>query len=311
MHKYIQNLHFIFILIVLLCNNSASAAAWTQKKGSGQIILSLSNYGSSDYFDSNKKSQSSNVSFNKLEFNPFIEYGFSDDLTIGATPTIQLWRFDKENASSNIFDFRQCGIFNGSNTTQVNATMIETELFIRKKLLDKNNFVLSAQPLIKTPCIYIQNGNVQLLENTTDIELRLLAGYGFKWDPDLLFGSVRRPFSGQHHFMDFEVAYRKRNSQFSDQIKFDTTLGFRARNNLLFLGQVFSTFSTGDEPIRGVFSNGQLLVEKDDFYTAKAQISAIQQVTNDTSLQISFFKEILGKNAGDGSGALVSVWYGF
>jgi ribosomal protein S19E (S16A) len=52
-------------------------------------------------------------------------------------------------------------------------------------------------------------------------------------------------------------------------------------------------------------------MEKDDYYTVKAQASLVRQVTKNTSVQLGVFKEVLGKNSGNGLGATVSLWYSF
>lgn len=304
---------YILPLLILSCSLAAGqvfAAAWTQARGKGQIVATLSGYLSSHYYDEDGKNTKSDVEFEKIEFNPFIEYGITNDLTVGLNPSLQKWNFEKKDGNSSIFDFRQCGVFNNSNNIRVNSYLFETDFFVRKKLLDRNNFVLSVQPLVKTPCLMMSDGIIQLIENTADFELRLLGGYGFKWDPAMLKGK-RRPFAGQYHFINLEAAYRKRNEQFADQIKIDATAGFRFNEDLLFLGQIFSTFSNGKEPIRGIIGNTSLVAEEDDFYTVKAQIAAVRQMSRRTSLQLSLFKEVMGKNSGNGDGAALALWYSF
>jgi hypothetical protein len=156
----------------------------------------------------------------------------------------------------------------------------------------------------------IENGQMKFIEDTADLELRMLGGYGFKWDPKEP-KYKNKPFAGQNHFVNLEAAYRKRNSQFADQVRVDGTVGFHLNDKTLFLGQLFSIFSVGDENIRGVIVNNELFAEKDSFYTIKAQVSGIRQITENTSVQLSFFNEFLGKNSGNGSGVSTSIWYSF
>lgn len=193
----------------------------------------------------------------------------------------------------------------------MDAVYIDSEIFARAKIFSGDNVVFSLQPSIKTPCILYSNGFFTVAKNTMDFEVRALAGYGFKWSPDIDLGFVKRPFAGQNHFINVETAYRKRHPQFSDQIKIDSTVGLRLNKDLLFMSHVFSTFSTGDEPVRGVIGNDGLFVEKDDYYTVKAQASLVRQVTKNTSVQLGVFKEVLGTNSGNGLGATLSLWYSF
>lgn len=287
------------------------SAAWTQNKGEGQLIVNLSGYKSSSDYNDEFKIQKSDTKFTKFELNPFFEYGLADNLTVGLNPTIQNWHFDKSSATDTVYDFRQCGVSSSVDSSTVDAIYIDSEIFARAKFFTTENMVLSLQPLIKMPCILYSNGFFTIAENTMDFEIRALAGYGFKWSPDVDLGFLKRPFAGQNHFINFETAYRKRHPQFADQIKIDASVGLRANKDLLFMTQLFSTLSAGDEPVRGVIGNNGLFVEKDSYYTVKAQASLVRQITENTSLQFGIFKEVLGKNSGNGLGATVSLWYSF
>jgi hypothetical protein len=302
---------FFFLSSLYFTAPDSMSAAWTQNKGEGQLILNLSGYKSSSYYNDEFEIHKSNTKFTKFELNPFVELGVFDNLTVGINPTIQNWHFDKSLESDTIYDFRQCGVASSVDASTVDAFYIDSEIFARAKVFSIENLVLSLQPLIKTPCILYINGFFTIAEDTIDFEMRALAGYGFKWSPDIDLGFVKRPFAGQNHFINVETAYRKRNPQFADQIKIDTSVGMRFNKDLLFMTQVFSTFSVGDEPVRGVIGNNGLFVEKDDYYTVKAQASLVRQVTKNTSLQLGVFKEVLGKNSGNGVGATVSLWYSF
>lgn len=309
MIRFFISLAITFFFIFL--PSDSNTAAWTQVAGEGQLIFNFSGYSSSAYYDENSSSNSSSIKFTKFEINPFFEFGITENLTVGINPTIQNWNFEKEVATDIIYDFRQCGVFNGIEGSNVNAFMMDAEIFARQKIYSNDNFVFSLQPLVKLPCVLYSNGVFIIAEDTVDFEIRALGGYGFKWEPDISLEGVKIPFAGQYHFINTELAYRKRNEQFSDQIRFDATIGMRPRKDYLILGQLFSTFSTEDEPIRGFFGNEGLFVEKDDYYSVKLQTSLVKQMTNSTAIQFGVFKEVLGKNAGDGIGATVSLWYSF
>jgi hypothetical protein len=298
----------LLILTILFIPNFSYASAWLQAKGMGQIINTTSLYLSNSYYDHQGDKQDSGVNFRKGEFSTFAEYGMTDDWTLGGNLSLQDWNFKKKtDLSQTIFDFRQCGLASQNNVENEHVSIVEMELFARKKLWQQDNFILSIQPLIKSPCMVISGGGPQFVNNTADVELRTLAGYGFKWDND----DMRIPFAGQQHFVDFELAYRKRGGQFADQLKLDSTLGLRASKKVLFLAQIFSTISVGDEPVRGVIGNNQLYLEKDSFYSVKAQISGITKLKDNRAVQISLFSEVLGKNSGQGNGVSFSIWYGF
>ncbi len=294
-------------LLVVLCSQSVTySAAWTQGRGDKQLILTVSGYKSSDYYDDNYDSQSSGQDFSKLEINPFFEYGLTDDFTVGISPTLQSLVFKTGQGDTKVYDFRQCGVIGVSDDSEITTQILEIEAFARYKLLDKNNFVLSAQSLVKSPCILHSEGNFAIVDATTDVEIRALAGYGFKWAPDFLDDDTK-PFAGQYHFANIEVAYRKRPSRFADQVKIDSTIGLRYKSDLLFLGQLFTVISTEKE----VVEQTDFFSREEGYSSAKLQLSAIQQLTKKSSIQVGLFKDMWGRNAGNGAGVLVSLWYGF
>jgi hypothetical protein len=142
--------YFLLILIIACFHaNLVSAAAWTKAEGSGQFIGTLSGYFSNHYFDREGNSRSSDVFLQKFEVNPFLEYGITDDITVGFNQSIQNWNLKKKNVALSVFDFRQCGLYSNGNIQNVSEYVSEIDLFLRKKLWDKDNLVLSVQPLIK------------------------------------------------------------------------------------------------------------------------------------------------------------------
>lgn len=299
----------IFFLILLLSAGQANSAAWTQAKGDVQLISNLNFYTSSHYFDENEDVKKSDTNFYKWEINPFIEYGIREDLTIGINPNLQKWIFSQQTPTAFLADLRQCNVAIPAGESKVSALVFEAEIFARKRLWEKGGFVFSVQPLIKMPCLFYNSGQFDLVENTIDYEMRFLSGYGFKWNPDISIGGLKVPFSGQYHFVNLEAAYRKRGKNFSDQLKIDSTIGFRAKPNLLIMGQSFFTKSIGDESVNQEIFGTSL--RDDDFYALKLQLSSIRQLSTSTSIQFSSFYDAKGKNSGAGFGSTVSLWYRF
>lgn len=288
---------------IVYLSSDAYAAAWTQGKGIGQMILSLGGYQSSHYFDQNGVIQDSRNTFTKYEINPFFEYGLTDDITIGANPLIQHWQSEKPNTSLQNNHSGDCDA-----TGNTSGEIIESEFLVRKKLLERGNTVLSIQPLFKTPCIRINDASISTIWNSYDLELRLLGGYGFKWESD----GRMRPFAGQYHFVNLETAYRKRNGQFSDQIKIDGTAGFRYSEDILILGQFFSIISTGEENVGSIeVQKGIYSANIDNYSNLKLQLSGVMQIAKASSFQLGVYADVMGKNYGQGSGVMASLWKGF
>jgi hypothetical protein len=300
-----RKLSYTVFVIILSYVNISYSAAWTQKKGGNQTISTTSQYSSKKSFNNGGNSKSSGVGFTKTESNFFFEYGWYDDLTLGFNSTIDSVEYTKNKAADAVYDFRDCGIVIAGGSNYATSKTTRFDVFLRKKLYDKDSFVVSFQPLIQTPCIE----NSRMMSGVPDIEMRLLGGYGFKWQP--ADDEIIRPFAGQYHFVNVELAYRKRDSKFADQLKLDSSAGFRVNDKLLFLGEMFHTFSMGEENVSGVVANNVLYTEHHGYYTIKAQVSAIAQVTKDSSLQIGFADELFGRNSGNGTTLSGSLWYSF
>lgn len=302
---------FLLTLAMFLTGKQTHAAAWTQSQGKWQAIFSSTAYESTSSFDRRGKVTGSGTNFNKYEINPFFEYGLRDDITLGINPTLQHWQISGNSDTSKAIDFRGCGSSNIITGNQSSGQIAEAEFFIRKRLIEIGNAVFSLQPLVKTPCVLIRDSGVDISWNTYAAELRALAGYGFKWDP-ILLGSKMRPFAGQYHFADLEVAYRKRPSNLSDQVKIDGTLGFRFNANILMLAQVFSVISAGEENVGKVETSPNVFTPLIDNYgDMKLQLSGVVQATKTSSLQIGIYSDVLGKNYGAGNGVIISLWKGF
>lgn len=282
-----QRLVFITVaLFVWGVAQSCLASAWTQKEKSGQFIGSISFYHSSSFFNENGNKTESKP-FAKVDLNPFFEYGMTDDLTVGLSPSFQ---YIQQKQSQDL---------------QANATFAYGEFFLRRKILEYKQLVVSFQPLVKLPGWYGGGEEPRFGNRQIDGEARLLAGYGFQWD--VAQDGVKRPYAGQYHFVSAEIAYRKHIEDNADELRFDTTLGVRPYPGWLVLGQVFSIFALSDDKMASrVFENNTV-----GFSLVKLQGSMVKQVTDDTSLQVALFKDVWGENTGNGVGGLVSLWYNF
>jgi hypothetical protein len=276
---------FIFI-IYLVASNPALAAAWTQGDGIGQAIFSIDSYGTSSVVK-NSNMENATSRFSKYTLNPYIEYGLRSDITIGANPILQNWQS------------RLLGVTTSGQT-------VESEFFVRKKLLEPGNAVFSVQPMVKIPCVAISGPLNNLGCSSYDLELRLLAGYGFKLEQKISDGTIR-PFSGQYHFVDIETAYRKHTDGIADVIKIDGNAGFRYSESVLLLGQFFSTISTGSSTMK--------IDSADRSKDLKLQLSMAVQTGKSTSLQVGVYQGFASRNSDNGhenyQGLLLSLWKGF
>jgi hypothetical protein len=201
-------LYFGLILSIILAIPVLSlAAAWTSPEGETNIFNSFTYYETAHFLDQDGKSIPQ-AKFLQYTYNPYIEYGLENDLTLGASP---LFEYQTEKGD-------QSSAFYGS------------DIFFRKKLYEDGAQVFSLQPQITIPGLYNGSALPQIGAKVFANELRLLHGYGFA-------------ALDQNHFTDLEIAYNKRYGA-NDQVEFDATLGLRFTEDLLLLNQIFSTFST-------------------------------------------------------------------
>ena len=180
-----QNLKFkrtvITVLFLLFFVQNSFAAAWVKKKGEGQFINNLFYYTTQSYNDSsgNRVNQDR---FSKIDYNPYVEYGISNDVTIGISPSFQ---YLKQNGEDNL-------------------GLADTEIFARKKIWENSSSIFSLQPLIKLFGPYSEEDNLAFGKKQIDVEMRALYGKSFS-------------IFDENMFANLETAYRKRMEAPSDE----------------------------------------------------------------------------------------------
>jgi hypothetical protein len=263
-------LPIILFGIAVLLPLSSMAAAWVLPKGKYEVLHNYFFYTASESFDSDGNT-SKNKRFSKHEYNPFIQYGVREDLTLGVSPSIQYLTQD-----------------------QTEFGLADAEVFLRKQLWKGNKGqVASVQPLIKLYGPYDEDASPALGQKQIDIELRGLYGAPFS-----LFE--------QWHFYNIEAGYRHRFESPGDEWRIDSTLGLRADENNLVLLQLFSVISVDKSA-----NNQLALANSSDFTLHKLQASYVHTLDEKLSLQLGGFTHIAGENTGAGGGILFSVWTHF
>ena len=132
----------LLAMVTYFAADCAKASAWMKKKGERQLAVTTSHYKADKYVNTHAW-KTSIPAFRKSEVNPYLEYGVSDALTVGA----------------NIFLDE---VSQGGNT---NYALTDTELFFRRPLYSGNALKISYQPLIKLPSISssVANGRLEPL----------------------------------------------------------------------------------------------------------------------------------------------------
>ena len=266
-------------LTLATTTGTAHAGAWTLPKGSGQVILTNLYYWAQDEFSKsgNRHGFSNDGEFTKYEFNPYIEYGLRDDLTLVLNTFVRRVSFTNE--------------FSG----EVNFGLADPELALRYRLSPPDaQTIWAVQAALKFP-VAVPHDTPPLGNEQTDAEARLLVGRGFN-------------IFGRWAYWDVEVAYRFRDEAPADEIKLDLTLGVSLTDDWLVIGQFFATRGLRNGETIQVQGNPTLDTNYDLY---KAQLSVVYQLTKSTRIQVGYQRDLAGRNTGAGQATLLSLWFRF
>lgn len=249
---------------------SAHGGAWTQPAGHGQVILNGFYSTSHSYYD-NRGRKFSQPAYSKYEINPYIEYGLTDSITLGANLSAQA----------------------AKQSDYFNTGLGDSEFFARLHVAEIHGLQISLQPLVKLPSPESRDEFPMIGSRHPDGEIGLSLGYGF----DLF---------GQHHFANLDTAYRHRLGAPKDQLRLSPTLGIGLSQHWMVLPQLFITRRT-DAPANAGFTQST----GDDYSETKLQLSAVYRMNSHLTLQAGAFSQLKGKNTGSANGVLLGVWRSF
>lgn len=262
-------LHGMVCLYLTMLTQAAHAGAWTQKAGEVQLINQFSYYRSNEYRDLNGHTRPQ-PDYAKWEWNPYLEYGYDDATTLGASLYLQ----------------------RASSSGQTNYGLAESEWFMRRRLWQQGGFVLSAVPKIKLPGL--GNNDAPLIGSShADAALGLEGGYGFSW--------LRR-----WHYAALQSEYRYRFGNPRDQYRASATLGVGVSDKLVLMPQAFFTWRASDTQTAPFTQS-----PRDDYDLTTLQFSALYRLTDSQQVQLGAFRDVSGKNAGQGGGVTLALWSHF
>ena len=264
----------LFSIALVFCAGEAHAGAWLQKEGDGQAIVNYFYLNSSSRFD--EKGHEVNAStFVKNEINPYIEYGLTEDWTIGGAVSIQSIIGTDTNNEGAITEMRP----------------VYADLFVRTYLLtgedEIGSYVISIQPGLRIP----MQESAGINPEGDDIipELKIIGGHNFR-----LFE--------RNHFTELSAAYRSRKGLIEDMTKIEATVGFDVYDDVVILPQLFYEKTLGRMSGDTNPANYDLL---------KGQLSVVYQFEDDLRLQAGAYYNLDGTNTAAGEGLVFSTWYEF
>lgn len=254
----------------MLIAADANASAWLQGEGKWFTASSFVLYQADTFVDRNGDDSGINT-FRKYEFNPYIEYGLTKNITLG----------------TNLFANKL------TQSGQDNHGIGDTEFFARLKVAEVHGWIFSVQPLIKLDTGLTDSAFPEIGSDGTDLELRWLAGTNYG--------------KNNQHYFDVEAAYRSRLSgNLSDQIKLDAKTGLAVCDRFVIEPAISATFATDINS-----SAAGAITQSSDYDLAKGQISAIYKYTDNMNFQVGYSHDIRSRNTGKGDGLMFSVWNRF
>jgi len=188
-------------LVLSFLPSLTQAGAWPREKNETYSKISLSQFKADQIYGPKKNKKLASPDFTDNTLSLYSEYGFTSDWTGIAS-------LDYKSMESK-----------DHGSTSSESGFGDAWLHLKRGLL-RTPFVLSTQVGIKLPLGYNENHTPPLGEGQIDLEARLLMGRSFKLGP---------PGYG-----NAEIAYRKRNGDFSDVIPYRLETGVWVSKPILF-----------------------------------------------------------------------------
>jgi hypothetical protein len=245
----------------------ALAGAWTLDAGTGALIVTGTTMQAGNAFDSGSKLRPFSR-YSKDEAQALIEYGVTDWFTAMLQPSLQ-------------------HVDIAAPVGAQRSGLGYTDIGGRARIWSDASWVVSAQATFRIPGVFDKTNPAAIGYTDSEIELRGLAGYGFK------AGTLPA-------FVDLEVAQRYRLGGPPNEFRTDITFGIRPADKWLLLAQSFNVISEG----AGTWGFGS-------FAYHKCQLSAVYALTPTLSLQLGGYSTYWGRNALQENGLVVGAWYKF
>ena len=270
----------LLMLLLSGMGRPCRAGAWTVPKGKGQIIFNYYFYDTTHVFDENgnRLPIGKHGRFTKHELNPYIEYGFTNRLSL-----IGNFSFPSLTHRDDDVRLHSMGMGDGEVGLKYRLTRTESGLVCATQATVK--FFGYPKDRVPSP------GNSQ-----TDYEGRLMLGKSFHLSRT------------RYGYWGLETAYRYRSGFPADQLRGDFTLGINAHRRLLLLAQAFAIKGLRYSDFRGTAFNPNL---HPSFDLYKAMPSAVFRATDHVRVQAGWSKDVYGRRVGAGSAWVLSLWYEF
>jgi len=184
------------MLAAVLFSNQAQAGAWVAEKGKGYTKVGVSDYSATDFFGE----QPDFDEFDGTSVSFYGEYGLGNNWGVYTSALYQ----DIEQTTA-------------SGETTSNSGLGDLDIGLKYQW-QANPFVLSTSFAVKLPYLYDEDDALPLGNGQEDYEFRVLLGKSLN----------------QYGYLGFELGYRFRSGEPSDEIRYLIEYGVNLSDNLYF-----------------------------------------------------------------------------
>lgn len=197
----------------------AVAGPWPVPEGEVFAVNTLT-FHRADNGDDGRGLSTGDGTLTRWEYSPYIEYGLTDTITLGANPRFQ--HVVQETGQ-------------GDNTT---TGFGDLDLFARTVAWRDDYSILAFQGLVKVPTGYDKDANPALGNGQVDLDPRVLFGHGFS-------------LGSWPSFAEVQLGYRYRFGDPSDEVRVDTTIGTNPTDDIMVMLQTFNIVGISNETNNG------------------------------------------------------------
>ncbi len=245
----------------ILAAAPAYAGAWTAPQGQGLFIGNATYYTTDHYFDTSSSKQSQ-PRFSKVEFQPYVEYGVQNWLTLGGSAYAQaVEQSDKSNYG-----------------------LADPEIFARTRVWHDDKQVVSLQPLLKFGSDFDHDNPPRGGSKSVDAELSVLYGRNLQ-------------LTSNRDYVDVRTGYRVRSDGLGDEFRGDVALGLGVTDNIQIIPALRTVVAVNPTTTPTFTESGDL-----DYSEVKAEVTGIYNLDTKRWVQATVFSDVAGMQTGDGGG---------
>ncbi len=267
---------FLLIMFIFITCDFSFAGAWGMKKGNLYERVSFNYYSANKDYDSNGEivDFANNGSFSDYHISNYFEYGLYDNLTV--INSIYIKRLRK----------------NDYTAEQKTSGIGDIDVGAKMQIMKLAEGILSAQLLTKIPWAYEKDDELPLGNGQIDLEMRLLYGH-------TLYPIIPG-------YCNFEIGYRWRLQEPSDEIRYLIEVGIDLRKNIYGRVKLDGIFSTDNG--KDVDSNGNPTATN-NYDIGKLDVVIGYKINKNWGIEAGLTPSIYGKNTAKGINYTLAITY--